>query len=327
MNNESMYPDGRRFAELSARAFDAFDRARCDIARLGDIGNVADDELRKGADQMLRNLSYRAKEARPSKREPARPPTEVNALSAALEPLFVGIHRKLSPRTVETPALLWAWSGTSIGLVATMSWAAHRGQWWLATALAATRVVGSMYAGTARFPSFLRPEPPLEAPSRILRCVMSHTGDALGLVGVGFSLSAAGRPVWGFVLSCSALLLLIATLTRVAAVQVGIVIHRKATERVFRRGSLILGLAAMALSSGDIRTGVPLVMIAAAGPALYAATELWRMASCLLSMRPRSVILDVNVDGRWEQHEMYRDTTFPTRTAEPSMRPAICGRT
>lgn len=310
-NNDSSFPGSRDFADLATRSLDDFDRAACSIGRLEQIGLVADDDLRKGTDQMLRNLSYRAREARPLRPQPSKPSTRVNAVSSVLEPRLLQAHELLVPHAVESPALLWLWSWTSLAVVGVMCWAAHTDHWMTATALVLVRSVGSLFAGTARFPTAKRPDPTVDAPSRVLRCVMSHTGDALGLVGVGFALSANDRPVWGLVMSCAALLMLTATLTRVAAVQVGLVVNRKATERIVRRLSLGLGFIAMAAAGGVATTGVPPVVIAAIGPSIYAAVELWRVASTLLSMKPRSVILDVDVDGEWEQQEIYRDPNMP----------------
>jgi hypothetical protein len=311
MTNDSSFPGLRNFAELSTRSLDDFDRAACSIGRLEQIGRVADDDLRKGADQLLRNLSYRAREARPLRPQPTRPPSRFNTMSNFLEPGLLRAHELLVPRRVESPTLLWFWSWTSLAAVGVMCWAAHTNHWILATALVFARSVGSLIAGTAAFPSAERPEPSDGAPSRVLRCVMSHVGDALGLVGVGFALSAEGRPVWGLVMSCAALLMLAGTLTRVAAVQVGLVVNRKGTERVVRRLSLGLGLVAMATAGDIASSGVPPVIVAAIGPSIYAATELWRVGSSLLSMKPRSVILDVGVDGEWEQQEIYRDPNMP----------------
>jgi hypothetical protein len=311
VNNDSSFPGSRDFADLATRSLDDFDRAACSIGRLEQIGLVADDDLRKGTDQMLRNLSYRAREARPLRPQPTKPDTRLNAMSSSLEPRLLRAHALLAPRTVESPTVLWLWSWTSLAVVGVMCWAAHTNHWVAATALVLLRSVGSMFAGTAGFPTAKQPDPPVGAPSRVLRCVMSHLGDALGLVGVGFALSADDRPVWGLVMSCAALLMLTATLTRVAAVQVGLVVNRKATERVIRRLSLGLGFIAMAAAGGVATNGVPPVVIAAIGPSIYAAVELWRVASILLSMKPRSVILDVGVDGVWEQQEIYRDPNMP----------------
>jgi hypothetical protein len=195
----------------------------------------------------------------------------------------------------------------SLMLVGFMVWSAYAGQWFVAAAFVLVRAVGSLYAGTSKFPAEDGCTPNVARRVHVLRCVSSHAGDALGLVGLGFVLSAANRPVWGLAFDVAGVTLLLATLTRVASVQVGICLYRKATERVARRLSLIVGL----VISGFVGHGVsPWVALAIIGPVAFAAMEFARTVSCLASEADPSVgvYLDVGSSQEgWELHTIWAE--------------------
>jgi hypothetical protein len=160
-------------------------------------------------------------------------------------------------------ATMWVSPGSAAARV----WARH-GRWVrlglaLAAALllAAGAVAVAAIAVTARAVlsvAFTAPAP-IEGPRRRLlgynaqwtSCVATHVGDAAVLAGLGWALSADGRPLWGAVTAVAALVGLTATMTRVAASSQGFRLPRLYLDRATKAVALpaAAGLAAIA---GDL---------------------------------------------------------------------------
>ena len=297
------------FSVLADRALTDYDQAAAAIGRLEQIGTLRDRDLRAGADRLLRNLASRAKHARPMDHQPTKRRHRGHRMSEVVEGHLVRLHQLLAPRRAESTRTLWAWTVASLVAVGAMSWAAVSGLWYAAAGLCLVRAAGSLFAGTPRFPTDNAPMLNVSPPSRVIRCVASHAGDAFALVGAGYALAVVDRPFWSMVMAASATVMLVGTTTRLASVQVGLCLNRKASERVLRRASLFAALVATGLTGGIPATGVPWLAVAALGPVFFAAFELWRICPTLLSMQPRSVILDVQHDDCWEQCQIYRGAT------------------
>jgi hypothetical protein len=314
MTTHGSWPRAQSFEELAGRALDEFDRAAASIAHLGDIGRNYDDaDLKDAANRFLRNLSKRAHSEVPTyQTEVSEPASTLRSISSRIEPHLVRLHRRIVVTPIDSQAVAWAWTIASLLLVGAMGYAALAGSWGVAAALVMLRASGSLYAGTAKFPAENGPVGTGTPRLHVLRCVASHLGDALALTGLGLTLALANRPVWGFALSVCALVMLASTLARVASVQVGVHLYRKATERVVRRASLFVALVATGLTGGIHHDGAPMLAIAIAGPLIYAACELSRTVQCLMSgdRSASRVNLDVQTaDGQWQRVPIWKAPT------------------
>jgi hypothetical protein len=316
MTTQGSWPRAQSFEELAGRTLDEFDRAAASIAHLGDIGrNYDDPDLKDASNSFLRNLSERAYAEVPMYPTEVRDPKSVlRTISSRIEPHLVRLHRRIVQSPVESQSVAWAWTVASLLLVGAMGYAALSGSWRVAAGLVVLRAFGSLFAGTAKFPAENGPVGTGTHRLHVLRCVASHAGDALALTVLGLALAVANRPVWGFSFSVCALVMLASTLARVASVQVGVHLYRKATERVVRRAFLFIALVATGLTGGIHRDGAPILAIAMVGPLLYAAVEFSLTAQCLLS-RDRSasrVNLEVHTtDGRWQLVPIWKAPTAP----------------
>jgi hypothetical protein len=111
-------------------------------------------------------------------------------------------------------------------------------------------------------------------------CAVGHFCDGLVMIGVSIYLTSIGRTFWGGLVGLVAVFGVSATLTRVAAVQGGIVLRRLFLERVLRNGFLLLGLTLHLVVGMSAPTSpFPPVAIAGLGMGLYGIIEVWRVLS------------------------------------------------
>jgi hypothetical protein len=121
----------------------------------------------------------------------------------------------------------------------------------------------------------------------VVRCVAGHSADALMLLAVSWVLLDAHRPLWAIACLATSNLMLLATLARVASLQVGQQLFRLHLERLMRNAPLVLGLtAAVALQPNIPERGVPLVATTAVGSFAFALIEFARVMQ-RLRMEPR----------------------------------------
>ena len=206
-----------------------------------------------------------------------------------LERPSAALYRFLSRWRVRSHALLVTWSWMALSLAVAASAAIVYGHWMLAAVLVAARTLGSVFAGTTRYPSDAANEPygPETPASWVERCVVSHLGDALCLVAVAHALSLAGRAMWSLLVVLATCVMLVATLTRVGAYHVDVLMERKATERIARRASLLGALLLSVLVQPVVpHAGVPILALAALGPIAYAMLEFGCTHRRLVAIRP-----------------------------------------
>jgi len=108
----------------------------------------------------------------------------------------------------------------------------------------------------------------------VTRCLTAHLGDVAVMLTIAWTLTLNARPRWAALFVCTAMFMLLATLYRVAALQVGVQIIRPRSERLFRVGALVAALLLAGVHQPAIPARTyPLLGIAAAGALLYALLE------------------------------------------------------
>lgn len=290
------------FEDASATVLADYDTAIGALYRLRTAALAGDERLTGSASQLLdllarrsRDVAHTASVTGSSGRYPM-----IRAISRRVETPLSGGFRHLRPLRVHAHGLLVGWSSLALGLAFATSATIVAQRWLLAFALLAARAAGAVMAGTARYPVSDRERRPYgeETPrSWVERCVASHLGDVMCLLGIAVRLSLSDRSMWAMATTGVALIVLTATLTRVAAVQVGAVIHRKGTERIARRASLGLALLAVAIHQPHIPTaGIPWLFIASVGPLGYALVELWCTHQRLGELS-RDAVVSLNVES------------------------------
>jgi hypothetical protein len=110
----------------------------------------------------------------------------------------------------------------------------------------------------------------------VLDCLASHLGDATLLLSCGWVLSNSGRPVWGWALAAAAAIALLATVTRLAVLQLGLPLRRLQLERAFRNLSVV-ALCWAAFAQPRIATAaMPPLALVGMGPLVYSFLEMTR---------------------------------------------------
>lgn len=173
----------------------------------------------------------------------------------------------------------WRWGGVGLSLVAALLLPAGFIQ--IALAVVIIRVLSSLVFGI--------PGLPADAPQRVagwsidwVACVAGHASDALVLGGVSALLFVSQRTGYGLVVLGTIVLMLTATMARVAALQQGVWLERLRSERIVRNLPVLLGLAAACVwqtpndSMGVPPEGLPIVALTATGAFAFALVEIGR---------------------------------------------------
>ena len=270
--------DVKAYEHDAAHVLANFDAASSAIHRLASSSRSCDDQSSDPSLALLRGLRKQLTILVVRPEPPASPiNTTVSTWSGRVGEALLRLHRWIAPYRVQNSRVLWTWTWLSLGLAAAVGYAATHNRFGISLAALSLRVVGSLFAGTVRFDK--RSQNPViveNARSCVERCVASHLGDVISLLGVSWALVLANRAVWAVAVAGAAVLTNTGTLMRVAAVHVGVIVHRKGAERVARRGSMFIGLICAAfVQRGIPTTGVPLLAVAAVGPTLYALIEMY----------------------------------------------------
>src|SRR5579872_2548797 len=125
---------------------------------------------------------------------------------------------------------VWALAGLGLTVVAAVFVAYH---FWLSALLVvALRVsVSTLLGSTYDLPFESSNAVVGRSTATLLRCLVSHVGDALILVGGAFAFVIANRPGYAMTMMSIVTVMLLATLCRVAALQVGVQLYRLVVER------------------------------------------------------------------------------------------------
>ena len=192
-----------------------------------------------------------------------------------LERWFTGaFDRAKSQRFQQTRLAAW-WSMLRIVLSLVIGYLAATGVFAVAAALMALRLSLSLASGTSW--SFPSDERDLHATDRkrVFACMAGHVSDSVVLAGIMWCLFANERMIWGSAVVAALVTQLLATLMRVALLQVGIHLPRLRLERVLRAGGVLVALVVAALWQSSVPTNaVPLLGLFSAAPAfVFAAIE------------------------------------------------------
>ena len=131
----------------------------------------------------------------------------------------------------------------------------------------------------------------------VWRAVAGHVGDSAILVGVMWNLLEGHRPVWVLGAAGAVIVMLAATMARMAALQVGVQIERITTERVARLGGLVLGLVCAAVLQPAVPLEHPPVLaLTFMGSLVFGMAEMFRTNQWLRlqSHPPQAVNISVS---------------------------------
>jgi hypothetical protein len=206
----------------------------------------------------------------------------------ALVERFQG-RRDLAARTVVT------WTLVFVALSVGTALAAAFGLWAVATLLLLVRIVaGLRTVGLSAFPAETTSVSERSAPTA-LACFTGHVNDVIVLFGAASYLVLEGEAGWALFAFGAIVTLLLATLFRVAVLQLGVRLDRLVIERFFRLGTLVPGLAlAAVLPLSSAGTGA-VIGLAISGVFTHAIIEVARTIEILrrldIAGRPRSVLM------------------------------------
>ncbi len=171
----------------------------------------------------------------------------------------------------------WSWGG--LVLTAAVAGLIITGYWWVAVGGLALRVVVSLGLGAPSNLPFEGYTVDGKASDVVYRCIAGHVSDTVPLMALAWVLAVQGRTGLAALLVTAFTAMLIVTLLRVAALQVGVQVPRQVLERVLRTGSVVLALVCGELisrSAGSRATDA--AWLAAFGPLAYAFGEAARTA-------------------------------------------------
>lgn len=153
--------------------------------------------------------------------------------------------------------------------------------WWGATLLVLLRILISSVIGGQMSVSLDSQPSTGHGSTVVYRCLAAHATDAVVLTAIAWALLETGNPVPSFLVLAAVAWMLMGTLMRVAALQVGVRVHRLTLERVVRSTSIIGALAAQAAYPTVAIADWPLLSAAGLGCAIYALGEclrtVWRL--------------------------------------------------
>ena len=179
----------------------------------------------------------------------------------------------------DTPTLVqWAWTIMGIVITGFASVAVFHQAWGLAFSLLAGRVVLSLAFGdryNLPFEGRTRPDSRFAV---VTRCLAGHVSDSMILVSVSAVLIITGHAVWGGFALVAAMIMVLATLYRVASLQVGVQLQRLQLERVFRVVSVLIAISSTAVSPDGTLYGMPFLALAGVGALVYGLLEIFRVA-------------------------------------------------
>lgn len=282
MNDESEVDEkGWAYAERVDRLFTAYDQADLAIDRLQLDREGDDPGLIEHATSLLGLVLSRAATQLAVLHGPlvAGGPAPASVGVGAVERRLHQLGRRLSkqdasPTARNLAAFAWLTAAVGAGVAIALTW------WWAAVGLLMVRIAGSVWIGRTDFPAdaVTAASTPGSARARIERCLMSHAGDAAGLLGVTYALLGQDRSAWAMLTVGAVCLMLFGALARVGSLQAGVLPPRTAVERVARRGPLLVVLVATAVWQPEVPTsGVPLLGLACGGTLAYAVVELFRV--------------------------------------------------
>ncbi|MDQ1684819.1 MAG: hypothetical protein QOC82_1556 [Frankiaceae bacterium] len=170
------------------------------------------------------------------------------------------------------------WIVTGVLITGCAAWLISQQHWLVAAGLVGARIAVSVRYGDEHNLPFEGRSSGTRASTIVYRCLAGHASDAVILIGVLWALLEAHRPLWAVATVASLAAMLLATLLRVAALQVGAQIYRLTAERVVRAGSLLIALVASAVAQPDLPAhGALWLGVAIAGPLLYGFGETARV--------------------------------------------------
>jgi hypothetical protein len=192
-------------------------------------------------------------------------------------------HQIVTPRVAEGLSHSAVWGPVGLAMTAAAAVSVAVGFLWPAIILLTIRIGLSLWLGPGDENLPLEGAPP-RGPELVVvaRCLVSHIGDVLILLAAGWTLTEHARPAWGWALAAVIAVTLLGTVTRLAALQVGLPLRRLQMERLFRNGGIFVGLLLAAILQPKVTVeSLPVLALVGVGPALYAAIELIRSASWL----------------------------------------------
>lgn len=209
-------------------------------------------------------------------------PVDTSAFRAGrrLEEVIVGARQGLAGLyPFHRPSRLvqswWSWSGLAMTGLAALAMA--NSMWWLALFLLASRIfISALHGGPANLP-YEGPTQNGTASSVVYRCLAGHLTDTVALVGVTFVLISHNHTGLAMLSVIATVSMLLASLLRVATLQVGVQQARLSLERVIRGGSMLVALGITAM----VPEGVQFLAIAAGGALMYAIIETARSRGSL----------------------------------------------
>lgn len=170
---------------------------------------------------------------------------------------------------------VWSWLGLAVtGVAAALVMTQH---WFLAAGVLAARVAVSRWIGdeTNRSRNGRVQDP--SSSTIMYRCVAAHLCDCIMLLAVIWVLLSVGASQWAVVGTVAIATMLLGTLSRVAALQVGVQIFRLTLERIFRTAAVLIALLLTGLWQPDVASAsTPLLGVAFLGCLLFGLGELVR---------------------------------------------------
>lgn len=218
------------------------------------------------------------------------------------------------PAASRTLRSWWGWGGLVVTALAVLALA--REGWLLALTLIAVRIGISVFLGGSANLPYEGPTRDGTASSVVYRCLAGHLTDAVALMGISFVLISSSHPTFGMFTVTATVAMLLASLLRVATLQVGVPQARLTLERVIRGGSMLLAVVAIAV----FPSATELLAIAACGALSYAGIETartWgrlRAANEVFGTAVPKLRLSIAVDGEtWEllPHHIERPSQTP----------------
>jgi hypothetical protein len=207
-----------------------------------------------------------------------RPSTGWVARAERLENLLDRSRDRISRRRLVPMIPPPLWTVTAVALSVVVSVCVLMGEFGLAAAVLGVRVAAAAVVGKEHDLPFESSRSRSDTGlSTITRCMAGHLTDAVVLLSSAWALMAAQRTTWGAVVMLSTVIMFIATLFRVAALQVGVQLYRLLLERVMRAGGMLVGFVCAAIFQPSVPTNTfPLLALVTAGPLVFAAGEMYR---------------------------------------------------
>jgi hypothetical protein len=266
------------YARSAATLLQSFDDAQLAILTIQTVACDDENGHQEHARELLALLFDRTSPLPSDEKPDRRLYPQLCRLSDRINDSAERLRNQLTSARAPSHRLRWiastAWASCALGAALLIANAA----WWPALVLILMRSFGSILIGTSDFPADrLRASTDAETGrSRVERCLMSHTGDAVTLLGVAAVLLDNSRPIWTLFVAASACAMLLGSLARVGAIHTGVLIRRQATERIARRAVAFLSVLAVALFQPNVPSdGIPLIALCAIGPLAYALLELY----------------------------------------------------